>query len=178
MNTPLLLFNIVLYVVVLSLYGQARQDPSSSLGVGFALVFVFIVFPIMQIVLWRTKVLKVKSVADKIAMVTATPLLPIVCFFIAASIGSGNSRSSTYEFNANNYRYQVAYYDYPDVKQRKRIEIYRSMDTGSEASPFPETDKWIKDSVWLYFSKTGDTVRKEFYKNDTLINNTSANTGF
>ena len=177
MNTPLLVFNIVFYGILLILYGQARQDPSSSLGVGFFALFIFALFPILQILLWRTKIIKVTSILDKIGMITATPVLPILFIIIASTLSRGNARSSTYEFNANNRRYQVAYYDYPDLMHRKKIEIYKSVDTVSETSPYPQTDKWLKDSIWLYFSKTGDTIKKEYYRNDTLLLRTSANTG-
>ena len=170
MNIPLLLFNIVFYGTVLYLYGQAKQDPSISLGIGFAYIFLFVLFPIVQVILWRTKIIKVRTTADKIGMVTATPLLPLIFFTVAARISQGNARSSTFEFNVNNHRYQEAYYNFTGTTKLRKIEFYKSNDTVSEGSPFPETDKWVKDSIWLYFSETGDTIRKEHYRNDTLLN--------
>jgi hypothetical protein len=176
MNIPLLLLNIVFYGIVLYLYGQTKHDPSISLGIGFAYMFLFVLFPILQFILWRTKIIKVSTTADKIGMVTATPLLPIIVFTVAARLSQGKARSSTFEFNVNNHRYQEAYYDFTGSAKTRMIEFYKSVDTVSEAAPFPETDKWVKDSVWLYFSETGDTIRKERYRNDTLISSTVANT--
>jgi hypothetical protein len=177
MNIPLLVFNFVFYGIVLYLYGQAKQDPSISLGVGFTYMFIFILFPIVQIILWKTKVIKLRTTADKIGMLTATPLLPIVVFAVATRINQSEARSSTLEYNVNNHRYQEAYYEFSKTAKTRKIEFYKSIDTISDTSTFPKTDRWVKDSVWIYFSEKGDTIRKERYKNDTLISSTVANTG-
>jgi len=82
MNIPLLVFNLVFYGVLIGLYAEARHDPSSSLGIGFAMLFVIIIFPILQLILWKMKVIKVRTVADKIAFVTATPLIPLIIMYV------------------------------------------------------------------------------------------------
>lgn len=176
MSLPLLLFNIVFYGIVLYLYGQAKQNPSTSLGISFAFIFLFILFPIVQLILWKTKVIKLRTIADKIGWVTATPVLPIIAFLIAAEVSQGEAKSSTSEYNVNNHRYQEAVYNFSNIAKPRKIEFYKSVDTVSDASPFPLTDGWVKDSVWIYFSEKGDTVRKERYRNDTLISSTFANT--
>lgn len=169
MNIPLLILNIAFYTIILVLDGEAHRDPSASLGIGFALMFIFILFPVLQFILWRVKIIRVKTIIDKIGMVTATPLIPIVVILVAARISAGKTASSTYEYNANDHRRRVEYYDFYNTPKTRKIAFYKSVDTVSEALPFPETDEWVKDSTWLYFSESEDTIRKEVYRNDTLM---------
>jgi hypothetical protein len=175
MSIPLLLFNIAFYGIVLYLYGQARQDPSTSLGIGFAYIILFILFPIVQFILWKTKVIKLRTTADKIGWVTATPLLPIIAFLVASGISQRDARASTFGYKVNNHRYQEVHYNFSNTSKKRKTEFYKSADTVSDTSPFPLTGRWVKDSVWIYFSEKGDTVRKERYRNDTLISSTAAN---
>lgn len=169
MNIPLLILNIAFYTIILVLYEEARRDPSASLGIGFAFMFIFILFPVIQFILWLVKIIRVRTILDKIGMLTATPLIPIIVFSVAARIYAGKAASSTYEYNANDHRHRVERYSFYKTRNTRKIEFYKSVDTVSETSPFPETDEWVRDSTWLYFSESGDTIRKEIYKNDTLI---------
>jgi hypothetical protein len=169
MNIPLLILNIVFYVILLVLYGETQRDPSSSLGIGFAFMFIFIFFPVIQFILWRVKIIRVRTIADKVGMITATPLIPIVVLLVAARLYAAHTASSSFEFNANNHRHRVEYYTFYNTPKYRKIAFYKSVDTVSETSPFPETDEWVMDSTWLYFSKSADTIRKEVYRNDTLI---------
>jgi hypothetical protein len=168
MNIPLLILNITFYTIILILYEEAQRDPSASLGIGFAFMFIFILFPVLQFILWRVKIIRVKTIVDKIGMLTATPLIPIVVFSIASRVNAGKTTSSTAEYNANNHRYRMEYYAFSKIPKTRKIAFYKSVDTVSETSPYPETDEWVKDSIWLYFSESGDTIRKEIYRNDTL----------
>ena len=112
------------------------------------------------------KIIRPKSLLDKIGIFTATPLLTIV--FVMFFRMSKENVSSEWYFNKENYRYKVREINYGDGVGIERIEFYRSADTINS----PNTSKmnlWVKDSTWIYLSKTGDTIKKVVYKNDVEI---------
>lgn len=168
MNKLILLFNIIFYGITLTFYYQGKQDPSSSLGYGFLIVGFWGVALVTLIIFLIKKVIQPKTILDKIGIVTATPILCIVA--VELTMTFNDSASSEWYFDKDHYRYKELTYDYRETGKRKRIEYYKSNDTVNISDPFSNVDKWLKDSTWIYYSKTGDTTKIVKYRNDQQIN--------
>lgn len=78
MSKRILAFNFVYYGVTFLFVKLGRDDPSSSLGYGYFILWFWIFAGIALIVMLRTRVLQPKTVADKIGIFTATPFLCIM----------------------------------------------------------------------------------------------------
>lgn len=104
------------------------------------------------------KIIHPKSIIEKIGVFTATPLLSIVAFAII--LARKENVSSEGIFSKNGNRYKVLIIDKDKNTGGKRIEYYRSIDTPGAK----EEDVWVKDSTWVYLSKTGDTIKTMRYK--------------
>ncbi len=167
MNKRLLLFNIIFYAITFTFYYQGKQDPSSSLGYGFFIMFFWGIALVTLIVLLVKKIIQPKTILDKIGIITATPILCVVA--VGLMMTFNNSATSEWYFNKDHYRYKVLTFDYRATGSRKRIEYYKSSDTVNPKDPFTNIGKWLKDSTWVYFSKSGDTTKIVSYKNDLQI---------
>lgn len=168
MNLNLIVFNIAYYLITFLLYQQTQQDPSNSLGVGFFALFFWLASGILLIVLCKKKIIKLKTLADKIGVFTATPVLTFIAIQLLISI-KGNGGSSEWYFNKNNHRYKVITTNHRGSSNTKSIEYYKSSEPVSPDTAFYNIDKWVKDSVWLYFSKKGDTTKMLRYKNNQKV---------
>ena len=167
MNKRLILFNVIFYAITLTLYYQGRQDPSSSLGYGF-LIIAFWALALLTLIIFLTKnVIQTETILDKIGAITATPILCVAA--IGFIITFNDSATSERYFDKDHYRYKVLTFDYRDTRSRKKIEYYKSSDTINVNDPFASIDKWVKDSTWVYFSKSGDTTKTVKYRDDLQI---------
>ena len=167
MNKRLLLFNVIFYAITLIFYYQGKQDPSSSLGYGFFIVGFWAVALVALIIFLAKKVIQPKTILDKIGIVTATPIL---CFVTVGLIMMFNdTAASEWYFDKDNHRYKVNTFNYSGSANPKRIEYYKSIDTLNPKNPFANIDKWVKDSTWVNFSKSGDTTKIIKYKDDLKI---------
>ncbi|MDH7459700.1 hypothetical protein QEG73_00375 [Chitinophagaceae bacterium 26-R-25] len=167
MNKRLLLFNIIFYAITLTFYYKGKQDPSSSLGYGFIIIGFWGIALVALIFLLTKKVIQPKTILDKISIVTATPLLCVVAVGLIMTFN--DTATSEWYFNKGNHRYKVLTFDYRETGSRKRIEYYKSSETVNVNDPFVNIDKWVKDSTWVYFSKSGDTTKTIKYKDDLQI---------
>ena len=167
MNRRIILFNLIFYSVTLFFYYQGKQDQSSSLGYGFFILIFWGVALLTLLVLLLKKVIQPISILDKIGIFTATPILCIL--IVAFILNSQDAVASEWQFNKSNHRYKVLTYNYKGTVNPKRIEYYKSIDTVSESNPFPKTETWAKDSIWIYFSKNGDTLKRVKYSNDVEV---------
>jgi len=164
MNGKIIVFNFIFYLITLLFYYQGKQDPSSSLGYGFFIFGFWGVSIVTLIILLAKKVIQPKTILDKIGVVTATPVL---CLLAVGLITTFNETPvSEWQFNKDHYRYKVNTFNYRETGKRKRIEYYKSVDTINTQNPFPEADRWQKDSTWVYFSKSGDTTKTVKYRDD------------
>jgi len=164
MNKKILFFNLVFYAITVALYYQGKQDPSSSLGYGIFIIGFWAVALLTLIILLTKKVIQPKTNVDKIGVITETPIL---CVFVVVLIMTFNdTAASEWYFDKDHHRYKVNTFNYSGTANPKRIEYYRSMDTVNPKDPFVNIDKWLKDSSWIYFSKTGDTTKIIKYKDD------------
>lgn len=166
MNKRIIFFNVVYYLITFVLIGQGWNDQSSSLGYGFLIVIFWAVAAVVLAVLWNRKVIRPKSIADKIGIFAATPVLMIVV--VSLIVGLGERVSSEEQFNVGQYRYKQLNYGNPGTSSARRVEFYKSTDMVNTKGDL-ENDSWVKDSVWIYFSAEGDTIRKVKYRNGVKI---------
>lgn len=167
MNGNILIFNFIFYFITLLFYYQGKQDPSSSLGYGLFIIVFWGVSIVTLIILLTKKIIQPKTTLDKLGVVTATPVL---CILAVALISTFNETpTSEWHFNKDHHRYKVMTFDHRATGKRKRIEYYKSEDTVSAENPFPETEKWLKDSTWIYFSESGDTTKTVIYRDDIKV---------
>jgi hypothetical protein len=167
MNKRLLYFNIIFYAVTLAFYYQGKQDPSSSLGYGFFIVGFWGIALVTLIILLTKKVIQPKTILDKIGIVTATPVLCVVA--VGLIFNFNETATSEWYFEKDHHRHKVLTFDDRETGKRKRIEYYKSSDMVDGNDPFSKGDKWVKDSTWIYFSKTGDTTKIIRYRDDLQI---------
>jgi hypothetical protein len=137
---------------------MGRENPSSSLGYGFFIVGFWIVAAVVLVFFLIKKIIRPKSVLDKIGVFMATPVLSIVSVWLILSFQE-NASSESY-FNKGNYRYKIKTFHYGETSNIKRVEYYRSQNTD---------ETWVKDSTWIYLSEAGDTIKRVNYKNDIEI---------
>ena len=83
MNNNLLVFNVTFYLINFFLYQVGTQDPSASLVVVFIAVFFWLLSTIVLIIFIRIKKIRIKTMWDRIGIVTATPLLVFLAIAIA-----------------------------------------------------------------------------------------------
>ncbi|RFM27657.1 hypothetical protein [Deminuibacter soli] len=153
MNKKIILFNVIYYVIVIGLIKLGRDSPSSSLGYGYFIIIFWILASILLVFLLIKKIIYPKTILEKIGVFTATPLISLLGFMIIMSFKENTS--SEWIFNKNGKRYKVLTFDKDKSTGGRRIEYYSSIDTIST-----KEDIWIKDSIWVYLSKTGDTLKK------------------
>jgi len=166
MNKGIFVFNIIYYAVIFIFIKKGRDDPSSSLGYGYFILIFWLVAAVVLILLLIKKIIRPKSVLDKIGIFTATPILSIAFVTIMSSFKE--TLGSEWYFTESNYRYKVITYNYTEPSAVKRIEYYRSADTLTPKGALT-SEVWIKDSTWIYLSKVGDTVKKVRYKDNTEV---------
>lgn len=162
MGKRILIFNIIYYAITLLFVKLGREDASSSLGYGFFIIGFWVVAAVILVFFLIRKILRPKSVLEKIGIFTATPVLSIVAVWLILTLKEevGSDRY----FNKGDYRYRIRTINYKEASKVKRIEYYRN-----RINATPADDEWVKDSTWLYFSEAGDTLRKVRYRNDVEI---------
>jgi len=157
MGKRILIFNIIYYAIFLALIKQGQNYPSSSLGYGYFVFVFWIVAAITLVLLLISKIIRPESILQKIGIFTATPALT---FLVIALLFSMQERTeSEWYFDKQGYRHRVKTFAYKRTSKIKRIEYYRSQDKTT----------WVRDSTWLYFSESGDTLKRIKYKNDIEI---------
>ena len=164
-----ILFAIIFYIVTLIIIKNMLNDQSDSLG------YVLIVFPvfwgfsliILISLLIANRKIKKKSI-DWFLIILCTPLPTLVIGFLLSVNPLKETTGMTYEYNKNFRRHREVKIEYNNHKL-KRLEFYISYDTVSNSNAFPVTDRWLKDSVWIYYDRNGDVIKSEKYRNDKLI---------
>lgn len=150
MSKRILIFNIVYYAITLSFVFLGREDPSSSLGYGYFIIVFWVIAGIALFLFLLKKFIWPKSFFDKVGLFTATPILSMVAVFLILTLS--DRESSEWYFNRGDSRYKVKTVYYNSGSNVKRIEYYRNVN-----------EEWLKDSTWIYFSQTGDTIKKVRY---------------
>jgi glucan phosphoethanolaminetransferase (alkaline phosphatase superfamily) len=163
-NKSLLIYAIVYSALTIYFITEMNKDQSASLGY---VIFVFPIFwviagLVLGVLFWLAKI-KIRTVLDKIAMIFSTPIPIFIFLFISTSFQGSDSSAMTREYNQGEHRYREIKYEYSDG-QTKRIEYYKSRDKITNESPFPESDIWIKDSIWTYYTKNGRIEKTEDFR--------------
>lgn len=162
MNKRLIAFNIFYYTVIGGLFLTARKDPSSSLGYGYFIAIFCGVALIALVLLAATKNIRLKTMLDWVLFFLATPVLLMAMQYI--SLLSYQQRVES-GYNVGDYRYrEITYYFHDDDYTKERIEYYRNAYPNDPKTGFPVQERWVKDSIWVYFSKQGDTLKKVSYR--------------
>ena len=163
-NKILLIYSIAYSVITLYFISEMLRDQSTSLGYAFLFpIFWAIAGLLLGLLFWLTKI-KIQTLADKIAIIFSTPIPLFVFVFIWSLLPGSESPTMTREYNKDEHRYREVLYEY-SLGKNKRIEYYKSKDKVTDENPFPETDIWLKDSIWTYYKKDGQIEKTEDYRN-------------
>lgn len=167
MNSRLIHFNLGYYLVTLILFFQGRSDHSSSLGYGFYILGFWIISGVILVFLVVRKKIIVKGFGDKMGLFIATPVIFLVTIGVGFSM-TDKIESEWYPYK-NGYRYKIVTYGYKSSSATLRIEIYKSQQSLNEEYTSFNSIKWLKDSTWIFYSETGDTLKIEKFKNGKRV---------
>jgi len=167
-NKILIFYIIVFYIITVVIITNILTDQSNSL------FYIFYVFPIfwgislfllISIILYNKKN---KKKYNKYLIVLSTPIPTILIAFLISINPYREVVESTHEIIDNKYLKKVVRIRYSDYKL-KRIEYYISKDTISSNDLFPETNEWLKDSVWVYYNRSGEIEKMVRYNKGLFI---------
>jgi hypothetical protein len=159
-NKTLIFFAIIYTAITIYFIVDINRDASASLGYLFVFPWFWLIGGItLGLLFWLTKI-KIKTILDRITLAFSTPGPVLVFFFIWSVLPSSQSPASTYEYNINGHRHRQVKYRYSNG-HTKNIEYYISKDSVAEDNPFPESDIWLKDSIWTYYRKDGTVERED-----------------
>lgn len=122
MNKRIIVCNIVFYFITLLLYAAARQNPSGSLGYGFLLVIFWGAAAITLITLLATKVIRPRSILDKVGVVLAIPIFSLIIVTVF-TMASNEIRDSEEHLNNGNTATKLSdlIFENPDVERESNI---------------------------------------------------------
>lgn len=171
---PLIIIAIIANLLTIGLYNYAASQPG---GTGASLAFIVLWMPAVWITtLVLTIILTIKRrqklfVSGKTQWTVATLLFctPIPLYFgyqlthpTPETLRSGSSYSPKDGkiYKSENWYYTSNY-------RQKYVDMYFTADSLDEKANGENAFK--KDSTWTYFTKTGDTLKVEKYKDGKLI---------
>jgi hypothetical protein len=85
MGKRILIFNVIYYAVTLYFIKLGRDDASASLGYGYFIMGFWIVAAVVLVLLLITKLIRPKSILEKIGIFTATPVLMLTAIWLMVS---------------------------------------------------------------------------------------------
>jgi len=145
------------------------KDQSASLG------YVMIVFPIFwgfSLIILTSFLIAFrkikKTTIDWFLILLCTPVPTLLIGFLLSVNPYRENTGMTYEYSKNSHRHREVRIEYNNNKP-KRLEFYTSFDSITESNAFPATGRWVKDSVWVYYDRNGNVIKKERYRGDKLI---------
>jgi glucan phosphoethanolaminetransferase (alkaline phosphatase superfamily) len=157
MSNRIFIFNFIYYAVTIGLVKIGMDDPSSSLGYGYFIIIFWIIAAVLLVFLLVKKILRPKTVFEKVGVFAATPLLSIILLSIFVALNK--NESSDFYFYQNGYQYKRITFYRDKNTNGKRIEYYKGTDPDNA-----KANVWIKDSTWVYLSEAGDTIKSVKYK--------------
>jgi hypothetical protein len=161
-SKTLIAFCIVYNIITLYFISDIQRDQSASLGYVFIFPVFWIIAGIILGVLFWIKKARLNTLWDKLLLFFSTPFALLIPFLIISNLPSSRLITSSSEYNKNGHRHREIHYDY-SVGQTQRIEYYISKDVVTDSKPFPESDIWLKDSIWTYYNKDGTIEKTENY---------------
>lgn len=171
---PLILLAIISNLLTIGLYNYAANQPG---GTGASLAFALMWMPAVWITtliltifltLKQRKKLFVRDITKwtVATLLFCTPIPLYLGYRLTHPIPeTGRSGSSYWPKGGKIYKSENWYYT-ADYRQ-KYVDMYFVADSIEEKSKGENAYK--KDSTWIFFTKTGDTLKVEHYNNGRLI---------
>lgn len=152
------LFGIIYYVIHILFVCNMNNDTSTSLE------YVIIYFPlfwimsgICLILLIKLMKISINTWKRKFIVFLLTPFPFIFCIWMY-SLTLSPPPETEYIYCNGEQKYQKITYRYKNGNIEKE-ELYK------KSGYF----NWDRDSIWIYYNKKGEIIKKEIYENDTLL---------
>lgn len=169
----LIIIAILANLLTLLLYNYAANQPGGS---GVAMLFVFVWMPALWLItiitaiiilIIRRKYLFQKSIVrwTVLTLLFTTPFPAIAFYYVTHP--TPETRSDGMMTNTINGKvYKIEFWE-RTATHKKFADKRFIADSAQEALYGDKAYK--KDSTWVYFDNNGDTLKLEYYKNDSLI---------
>jgi len=170
---PLIIIAILANLLTIGLYNYAANQPGGS---GIAMLFALVWMP----ALWLTaivasiiiSIIKRKHLFQKpiahwtlLTLIFTTPIPAIAFYYVTHP--TPEIRSDGMETNTINGKvYKTEFWE-RTATHKKFADKRFIADSAQEALYGDKAYK--KDSTWIYFDNNGDTLKLEYYKDDSLI---------
>ena len=159
-------------LTLIALLYATNQPGGSGVSLGFAVL----IFPGIWLISILTAIIccivKRKYLFKKqilkwtiITLIFTTPIPFILIFRLTHPVPSVRRYESMLDYR-NGMIYKTEYWDSTATGIRFANKIYVA--DSSDASNRGEA-AYKKDSIWVYLNRYGDTIKLEYYKNDTLL---------
>lgn len=164
---PLILFIIFFYLINLIFVLHAM---SLTGGTSLGYVFIFPAFWIIYLlIVLITSLIKRKvwlSSPYRLGTIFSIILCsPVLLFVLFALFQGKDYRVGSGYIPRNGKTYRIEIFVFRKNHQTSAIKIWSAK--GNEV--FIPDELYKKDSIWVYFNQEGDTIKKEIYRNDSLI---------
>ena len=170
LNKSLLIYTILFNVVNGLLFVFATTNPGGEVGMQmyFGFIFFYIIGLIGLIVIGIRIRKELGQPRNLILAFFSTPIPTIIIVnILLRTIGTENGARSgmTMYIYKDGKRVKMERWEYPN--HQTYVDKYYSADSTKEL--IHGESAFLKDSTWIYFSKDGDTLKKEKYKDGQLI---------
>ncbi len=168
---PIIVIAVIANAITFSFYNYAAGEPQGSdLSLAFALtvpaVWIIALITMIIIAIRRRKAIFKKGgrVRTFFVLLFGTPIPFIIVFLILSPPFAIYQAQSGY-YPHNGYTIKNEEWNYPDGKHA----VTKYFKLNSEKYEQAPASAFKRDSTWVYFDKTGDTTKMEWYKNGRLI---------
>ena len=168
---PIIIVAVIANAITFSFYCYAAGEPEGSdLSLAFALtvpaVWVITLITVIIITIRRRKAIFKKGGLfwKLLVLLFGTPIPFLIVFLILSPPFAIYQAQSGY-YPHNGYTIKNEEWNYPDGKHAV-TKYFRLNSEKYERAP---ESAFKRDSTWVYFDKTGDTTKMEWYKNGRLI---------
>jgi hypothetical protein len=170
---PLLIIAVIANLLTIALYSYAAsQRGGSGMAMLFGLVWMPVLWLLSIVATIIIAIIKRKNLFQKhiliwtvLTILFATPI-PAIAFYYSTH-PTPETRSYGMEGNTiNGKAYKTEFREWTST-HRKFAYKYFVADSAQEATYGDKAYK--RDSTWIYFDNNGDTLKLEYYKNDSLI---------
>ncbi|SFM95556.1 hypothetical protein SAMN05428949_1458 [Chitinophaga sp. YR627] len=166
-NKQIIVSNVIFYIasfsfIVAEMCNYNSDDPFDQKYRMFLFTF-WGVWTCALIFMLAKKVISVYSLADKIGAFTSSPVL----FFLLLAWVESREREKICSVGRtlgdNRIELKEVYVCMSNSSRKVRLEKYKR-----PYSPLMEED-WVKTGTWLYFSPSGDTIKRVIYENGIIV---------
>lgn len=166
LSKRILLLNIIFYTISLIVGLMHILQPEFDLGWAIIISGFWFVWLLLLIFLRIINAVPTPTTLEKIGFFTAMPVLASigVLVYISCNIKSGELTCSSWLYEQDGYEYMGVNICESGFAQFKRTEFYKHYIVHGR-----DEEHWVKDGTWLYFSASGDTIRRVTYKDDVEI---------